>query len=162
MRVSRQAASDSIGNYAYDLPRQVALRGCCDFTYNLNNEDRSYYGDKMNSLASFLCIDHPCDQALDWLTRSLAGEGLRVLPTFDLHNARIGPGECPCPHHGTAECDCQMVVVLVYGEAEHPATLFLHGSDGQTWFSLINTPVQHADARIQSAIEHALGSNPLV
>lgn len=115
----------------------------------------------MNSPSSLLCVDYPCDQALDWLTRSLTQEGLHVLPTFDLHDARVNPEECPCPHHGTKECDCQMMVVLVYGQAEQPATLVLHGSDGQTWLSIINTPLQHADAQIKSAIEQALSRSPL-
>jgi hypothetical protein len=115
----------------------------------------------MNSLSSFLCVDAACDQAVGWLTRSLTQEGLRVLPTFDLHKARIGPEECPCPHHGTNECTCQMVVVLVYGQAEEPATLILHGSDGQTWLSLINTPLQHPDAQIRAIIERALAKSPL-
>lgn len=114
----------------------------------------------MNSLSSFLSIDRPCDQALDWLTRSLAREGLRVLRTFDLHDARLALGNCLCPHHGTDDCDCQMVVVMVYGKATQPATLILHGNDGQTWLSLVNNPLQRADPSMQSCIEQALALNP--
>lgn len=114
----------------------------------------------MNSLSSFLTVDRPCDQALDWLTRSLTVEGLRVLRTFDLHAARLASGDCPCPHHGLEACDCQMVVVLVYGKAENPATLVLHGCDGQTWLSLMNNPLQRADPVVQSRIEQALRLYP--
>ncbi|MFH1906685.1 MAG: hypothetical protein ABIL11_04750 [Chloroflexota bacterium] len=56
-------------------------------------------------------------------------------------------------------CDCQMVVLLVYGSAPEPATLILHGNDGQTWLSLVNTPAQHADPSLQSSIEQALEAN---
>ena len=115
----------------------------------------------MNPLSSFLCVGHPCDRVLEWLTHSLSEEGLRLLPTFDLHNARISPQECLCPHHGTGACDCQLVVVLVYGKADQPATLVLHGSDGRTWLSLINTLRQQADAQVRAAIERALELNPL-
>lgn len=114
----------------------------------------------MNSLSSFLSIDRPCDQALDWLTRSLAREGLRVLRTFDLHDARLAVGDCPCPRHGMEACDCQMVVVSVYGKAVQPTTLILHGSDGQTWLSLVNNPLQRADPSLQPCIEQALRLTP--
>ncbi len=79
-----------------------------------------------------------------------------MMETFDLHNARLGIADCPCPYHGKVACDCQMVVLLIYTEMGEPATLVLHGSEGQTWFSLINTPAQPADARIQAAMEGAL------
>jgi hypothetical protein len=114
----------------------------------------------MNSLSSLLTIHQPCDQALEWLTRALSKLGLRVLRTFDLHDARPGLVDCPCPHHGTEQCDCQMIVVLVYGRAAEPATLVLHGSDGRTWLSLVNSPLQRADASMQSAIEQALRLSP--
>jgi hypothetical protein len=114
----------------------------------------------MNTLSSFLSINRPCDDALDWLSQSLSRKGLRVLRTFDLHDARGGLDNCPCPHHGTNQCDCQMVVLLVYGNAEEPATLILHGNDGQAWLSIVNNPLQHAAPSIQSSIEQALQLNP--
>jgi len=110
----------------------------------------------MNNLTSFLSVDRRCDKALDWLGRSLACAGLRVLRTFDLHNARFNLEDSPCPNHGSEACDCQMVVVLVYGQAAQPATLILHGSNGQTLLSLVNTPVQQADPSLQFSIEHIL------
>jgi len=113
----------------------------------------------VNTLSSFLSVNRPCDEAFHWLSQSLSQNGLRPLRTFDLHNARLGLEECPCPHHGTEQCDCQLIVVLVYGNAAEPATLILHGNDGQTWLSLVNNPLQRADPAIQSAIEQALQQN---
>jgi len=84
---------------------------------------------------------------------------MRAIQTFDLHTARHALGDCPCPHHGTKACDCQMVVLLVYGNADEPATLVLHGNDGQTWISLVNDSLQHVDPSIQTAIEQALQPN---
>ena len=115
----------------------------------------------MNSLFSLLSVNRPCEQALDWLTAALGREGMRLLRTFDLQAARLAFGEWSCPHHGTGRCDCQMVVVLVYGKAAQPATLVLHGSDGQTWLSIVNNPLQRADPSMQSRIEQALRLRPL-
>lgn len=78
--------------------------------------------------------------------------------TFDLQDARVGAGECPCPEHGTEKCNCQMIVVLIYGQGKQPATLVLHGSDERTWLSLVNSPVQPVDPATRRAIEHALGA----
>ena len=110
----------------------------------------------MNAVSPFLSLDGPSDHALNWLNARLSAAGLRVLQTFDLHAARLAVSNCACPHHGTELCDCQMVVLLVYGEAPLPATLILHSNDGRTWLSLVNTPAQRADVSIQTAIEKAL------
>jgi len=53
-----------------------------------------------------------------------------------------------------------MVVLLVYGQAGRPATLILHGNDGQSWLSLVNTPAQQADSSLRVSIEQALQINP--
>jgi len=82
------------------------------------------------------------------------------MQTFDLHTARHALEDCPCPNHGTSECDCQMLVLLVYGKASEPATLILHGNDGKTWFSIVNNSSQGAEASVRSAIEKALQLNP--
>jgi len=110
----------------------------------------------MNTLTSFLCVNRCGDDALDWLSKSLSRKGLRVLRTFDLHDARGGISNCPCPHHGTDQCDCQLVVLLVYGNEEQPVTLMLHGHDSQTWLSIVNNSLQHAAPSIQLSIEQAL------
>jgi len=110
----------------------------------------------LNSLPLFFSADHPYGDVLPWLKQKLSQAGLRMMQTFDLNNARLGPKDCSCPHHGTEACDCQMVVLLVYGKTPEPATLILHSNDGQTWLSLIDRPGQHADANIVIAIRQAL------
>ena len=87
----------------------------------------------------FLSINHPCDEALHWVREQLTQAGLRSVQTFDLHAARAGLHDCPCPNHGTNACDCQMVILLVYGESEEPETLILHGNNGETWLSIAET-----------------------
>ncbi|MBM3182237.1 MAG: hypothetical protein FJZ86_18110 [Chloroflexi bacterium] len=112
------------------------------------------------NISPFLSVDHSCDEAWQWTKKLLLQAGLRPIQTFDLHTALVGLQDCPCPNHGKNECDCQMVVVLVYGSASEPATLILHGNDGQTWLSIVNNSLQHTDASIRSAIERALQLNP--
>jgi len=81
----------------------------------------------------------PCDEAVALLRQRLNQAGLATTATFDLRSAGIPSLDCPCPHHGTADCDCQMVVVLVYSASGPPATLVAHGHDGRTLFSLEQT-----------------------
>lgn len=113
---------------------------------------------------SFLTVDLPCDLALQAAKKKLSQTGLRARQTFDLHTARLTQQECPCPNHGTADCDCQMVVLMVYGEtadastslSTSPVALILHGSDGQTRFSIADDPSQRADSKLAASIKKAL------
>lgn len=112
------------------------------------------------SISPFLTVNRPCDEALQWIKRQLLQAGLRPMQTFDLHTARVRSHDWPCPQHGTTQCDCQMVVLLVYGKEEEPVTLILHGNEGKTWLSMVDNSLQHADASIRSAIEKVLQLNP--
>lgn len=107
-------------------------------------------------LSPFLSVPQSCDETTGWLKQRLSKIGLRVMQTFDLHDARLGLEDCPCPHHGTNQCDCQMVVLLVYGNTSKPATLILHSFEGQTQISLTDRPGQRADVGMATAILRAL------
>jgi hypothetical protein len=108
------------------------------------------------NISPFLSINHPCDETLQWTKKQLLQADLRPIQTFDLHTARLAMHDCPCPNHGTDLCDCQMVVLLVYGNAAEPATLILHGNDGQTWASIASDPQQRTDAKLINSIREAL------
>ena len=110
------------------------------------------------NFSPFLSVNQPCDEALQWAKKQLSRAGLRAMQTFDLHTARVGLHDCPCPNHGAEECDCQMVIVLVYGNVEQPITLFLHGNDGQTWLSIADYPPQQVDPKLLAQIQQALES----
>ena len=101
-------------------------------------------------------LDCSCGEALASIQRSLDCRGLRALQTFDLHDARLREADSACPYHGTSACDCQMLVLMVYGEAAAPATLMLHGHDGQTWISLVEDSARPADGLIVRAVEEAV------
>lgn len=118
----------------------------------------------MSTLMPFLVLDQTCDQVLTWVKQQLAGAGFRVVQTFDLQVARLAHPDCPCPHHGTADCNCQMVVLLVYGKQADPATLVIHGQDGRSWVSLV-APVgkrvnQHLEAVVRRVLIPHLASMP--
>jgi len=76
--------------------------------------------------------------------------------TFDLHAARAGLHDCPCPNHGTDDCDCQMVVVLVYDDTGTPETLILHGNGERTWLSITDTLVSDATGSLVKVIKELL------
>ena len=108
------------------------------------------------NISPFLSMYCPCDEALPRVSQLLKDAGLRTVQTFDLHSAMTGTHGCSCPNHGTEECDCQMVVLLVYGPAAEPVTLLLHGSSKQTWISLADTILQHLNPKLQITIQKAL------
>ena len=108
------------------------------------------------NISPFLSTNCPCDEALPRVSKQLKDAGLRTVQTFDLHSAMSGTHGCSCPHHGTQECDCQMVVLLVYGTTEEPVTLILHGNQERTWFSLANMVLQNPNPQLQLKIQQTL------
>jgi hypothetical protein len=106
----------------------------------------------------FSSVNRPCAETLRWTKMQLSQANLRAVQTFDLNIARSALHDCSCPNHGTEECDCQMVVLLVYGKATEPETLILHGNDGRTWLSIAEIPNQKKNTDTVTAIRHALGS----
>lgn len=111
------------------------------------------------NISPSLSINHPCGEALQWVRTQLALADLRLIQTFDLQTARLAMHDCTCPNHGTDECDCQMVVLLVYGTAADPATLIVHGYDGQTWISIANDPLQRTNSKFIHFIQQSLEIN---
>ncbi|MGB3717529.1 MAG: hypothetical protein WA996_24145 [Candidatus Promineifilaceae bacterium] len=107
-------------------------------------------------MAQMLTLDCPSEEAVRWIAEALALADLQVATSFDLRTARAAHTECACPHHGTTACDCQMVVLLVYGNDACPATLVVHGRDGRTYLSLANAPGQRPSPELAVAVFAAL------
>ena len=112
----------------------------------------------MSTLSPFLSIDSSCDQALQMTRTQLSEAGLSAVQTFNLNTARLGLHNCCCPNHETEACDCQMIVLLVYGEAPEPVTLILHGNNGQTWISIAESAVQRGEPQLVVRIRRVLES----
>jgi hypothetical protein len=108
-------------------------------------------------MTDLLFIQRPCDEVAADLAQTFAQNGYGVNRSFDLHSARAAHANCTCPHHGTALCDCQFVVLLVYEQGNGPLTLLVHGRDGQTSVSLADdTPLTRANEQLEATILKAL------
>lgn len=110
----------------------------------------------MNEPAPFLLLEQSFAGAVAWVDQQVSSVGLHLLETFNLQVARQAKEECPCPHHGTDQCDCQMGVLLVYGFQFKPISLVLHSYEGQTWLSIVDTPQQRADPVLEATVRQAL------
>jgi hypothetical protein len=110
----------------------------------------------MNTAFPSLTVEQPSEEAVRHIIGQLERVGLQVMQTFDLQKARTAHADCPCPHHGARECDCQIVVLLVYARDLPPASLIAHGHAGRTWFYLVNTPQQPADPSLEERIMNTL------
>ncbi len=110
----------------------------------------------MNQTTYLLTLKLDNDQAVEQVTRRLFDDGLQVVRSFDLQTARSTHTNCTCPNHGTEECDCQMVVLLVYDEQGEPLTLVAHSQDGHTSFEIVDTAQQRPQGMIKAAVLQAL------
>jgi hypothetical protein len=110
----------------------------------------------MSALTPFLALDQTSEQVQAWINGQLTSAGFRVVQTFDLQVARLAHSECPCPHHGTDDCNCQMVILLVYRKVDDPATLVIHGQDGKTWLSLASPAGPRSNQQFEASIRHVL------
>ena len=110
----------------------------------------------MSALLPFLALDQNCEQVQVWVQQQMAEAGFRVVQTFDLHVARLAHPDCTCPHHGTDDCNCQLVVLLVYQKKGDPVTLVIHGQDDRTWLSLANPTGQRSNQHLEMLVRRAL------
>ena len=81
----------------------------------------------MNQTAHHLTLNIDSETAVSKVSNRLAEDGLEVVLSFDLQATRSAHTSCTCPHHGTEQCDCQMVVLLVYDHQGVPITVVAHG-----------------------------------
>jgi len=114
----------------------------------------------MFATASLLSLDQAWTEVFPWVYRQLGDAGLAVKQTFDLQLARDEQRDCPCPHHGAAECNCQMLILLVYRGPGSPVTLIIHGYDTSTSVSMVDVPGQRADPLTQGLIRRILILSP--
>lgn len=110
----------------------------------------------MGEDSDLLPVKLDCQIAVETATQRLEQLGLRILRSFDLSTAACVPQPgMPCPHHGIVPCDCQLVVLLIYGEDGPPVSLVAHGHDHQTWFSVVDDPHQPAEGSTRNRVVSA-------
>ena len=93
----------------------------------------------------------PWEEAVPQFVERLQQAGLQVQRTFDLQETRAADQGCACPNHGTEKCDCQMVVLLIYGNENQPVSLMAHSHQGLTWFILVEF-IGETNIRVETAI----------
>ncbi len=105
----------------------------------------------------------PCGEMVTAIRQMLAAAGLRVEQSFDLRVALALVPNCTCPHHGTALCDCQYNVLLVYKEAmSAPVTLVAHGHDKHSWIIVSDPPDGRAPSGLSFEIVQTLAVAHLI
>ena len=102
----------------------------------------------MSNLNSILTLNQSAEKTIAWTMQRLLACGFQVEQTFDLHAARMSQEDCRCPHHGTTNCSCQMIVLLVHGQETQPRTIVVHGHDGETCISLLDVAGHSNEERI--------------
>lgn len=110
----------------------------------------------MNQALGLPTLNMNADKAILQITQMLTRVGLQVLQSFDLQTTRAGQIRCRCPHHDSDQCDCQMVVLLIYGLDATPSTLVAHGHDGKTYLSLVDAPGQRPESGLSDLIRQEL------
>ena len=110
----------------------------------------------MDQSTYLLTLNFDSNQAIEQVSRRLTEDGFQIIRSFDLQTARTAHSNCKCPYHGMKECDCQMIVLLVYDKHGHPLTMVAHSQDGKTHFELVDSPQQRPQRLIKAAILQAL------
>jgi hypothetical protein len=110
----------------------------------------------MSQITPLHTFASPHQTVISWITQRLTLLGLVVRSSFDLQVAKSVHLGCDCPHHGTEQCDCQIVVLLVYDQDEGPVSLVVHSQDGTTILSMANQLSVLDDKTLAGKIDHAL------
>lgn len=113
----------------------------------------------MLSTNTLLTLRMDGETATKSLTEALEGAGLQIVPSFDLQTARATQTNCTCPYHGTEQCNCQMVVLLIYPQFGEHVTLVIHSHNEQTHISLVDNPQQQPNTEIVNLILETLSDN---
>jgi hypothetical protein len=88
-----------------------------------------------------LVLDAGSAQALPAILSTLQRYGFTAVQSFDLRSALSAHPGCACPYHGTEQCTCQYIVLLVYpltrATQVGPVVVTLHSHDDQTHVALV-------------------------
>jgi hypothetical protein len=106
-------------------------------------------------------VHAPWQTVHERLVRKLRDKGFEARRTFDLQLARRllkSSEEEPCPHHGTAPCNCQYLAMQIIGHDRSPSAVIIHGHDQTTTISFLTGAGeelrQDTAAAVYEALEH--------
>lgn len=103
-----------------------------------------------------ILLNTDSETAAQTVTAILARQGHRVLRSFDLRSALTAQPDRVCPCHGTSPCNCQFVVLLVYGRAARPVVVIAHGHDQETSLQLVSDPQERPDPDLAGEVIAAM------
>jgi hypothetical protein len=108
-----------------------------------------------------LALDAGSAQALPAILFTLQRYGFTAVQSFDLRSALAAHPGCACPYHGTEQCTCQYIVLLVYpltrATQAGPVVVTLHSHD--TCACAQCRCDQTHVALVEPAFDHALSAN---
>lgn len=110
----------------------------------------------MSQATYLLTLNLDSKNAVKRMMDRLSADGMQFIRSFDLQSARAAHVDCTCPHQGKNECDCQVVVLLVYDDQGTPLTLVAHSKDNKTHFALVDPPKQVQERILKSEILQAM------
>lgn len=109
----------------------------------------------MNQATHLSTLNLDCETVIASFTRQLEALGMRVVRSFDLQSAYASLPIMICPHHGDSPCDCQMVVLLIYGIEANPTSVVIHSHHKNTDIELVETPDNRPDQNLAETIRTA-------
>lgn len=120
----------------------------------------------MNYNTRLISLDLDCEEVIEQVRHRLKVFGVRTIRSFDLKSACASYPDLTCPHHENSPCDCQLVVLLAYGQRSSPASIIIHSHRGQTEVDLVDSPNNRPPKElvriIHLAFEKGVGSPCLV
>lgn len=105
-------------------------------------------------MKNLLTIFENSAEAIALLSDHLEKIGLKMERSFDMRIQQNGNIACSCLHHGTKECDCQIIVLLIYGTLDGPDSVVAHSRDGRTVFSIAAGPGKPQDADLMKIFQN--------
>jgi hypothetical protein len=93
------------------------------------------------------------------LTRTLQRQGFEALKSFDLQMARksmTSNEAIPCPHHGTAACTCQYLVLQITRRGRIFTSIVVHGHDRVTNVSMPDSADDASEQAVMDLVGEAL------
>jgi hypothetical protein len=118
----------------------------------------------MSNKSPFLVLNKDCREAVRWLSNHLEHSGMQVVQTFDLDDTRINHRRLSSSQHGTEGCGCEqlrgtLAILFVYANGLPPASIVAQSREGQTWFTLVDSPQQSLHSGLAEAIQDALAAH---
>jgi hypothetical protein len=94
-----------------------------------------------------LVLNQDCNCTAEQVSDHLDAAGYSVMRSFDLISAQ----------QGCSNCNCQLIILLVYGQDGPPATLIFDGTKFSTSIFLDNDPERTLGARISALLSKIPG-----